>query len=347
MTEKRYTLAALAEHLQVEYRGDADCQVTGIAPLDKATADQISFLDNPRYRPFLKETKAAIVILAPSNVKDYEGNALLMENPYLGFAKVASLFASQLEMTAGTHATAVVDPSCELHPSASISANCVLGKRVRCDENVYIGPGCVIGDDTHIGAGSRLYANVTLYHKVTLGERVILHSGVVVGSDGFGLANDKGRWMKVPQLGGVRIANDVEIGANTTIDRGALDDTVIHEGVKLDNQIQVGHNVSIGAHTAIAGQTGIAGSAKIGQHCLIAGDCAINGHISITDRVTITATSAVSNSIDEPGVYSSGSSVQPYAVWRKNTARLRNLDQIAKRLQTLEKKVNDVFKELG
>lgn len=333
----QYTAEKLANLIGAELRGDPNCVLVGVASLHQAESGQISFLDNAHYRKHLATTKASAVILAPNDVTTCPTNALVMDNPYLGYAKAAALFATTPASPAGIHPTAVIGKDCKIHPSASIGPLAVLGQGVQLDEGVIIGAGCVLGDNTVIGAMSRLWANVTVYHHSYLGQRVIIHSGVVIGSDGFGIANNKGVWHKVPQLGTVRIGNDVEIGANTTIDRGAISDTVLEDGVKLDNQIQIGHNVYIGAHTAIAGCVGIAGSTRIGKHCLIGGGTGIGGHLEIADQVIITGMTRVSHSINKTGIYSSGSPIQNNSEWRKNSVRFRQLDEMARKLQKLEK----------
>lgn len=342
----QFTLAELAAILGAELRGDPTCNITGIASLHNVKAGQIAFLDNIRYRKYLANTQASAVILSSANLVECHTNALILDNPYLGYAKVATLFDQAPVSKPGIHPTAVIGENCEIHPSVCIGPLCVIGANVKIGENVVISPGCIISDQCSIGADSRLWSRVTVYHNVQIGQRVIIHSGVVIGSDGFGFAQDKGIWNKVPQLGTVIIGNDVEIGANTTIDRGALDNTVLHDGVKIDNLVQIGHNVSIGAHTAIAGCTGIAGSTTIGKHCAIGGATSLGGHISIADQVIITGASAVSNSITEPGMYSSGIvQVQPALTWKKTLIRLNQLDEMAHRLRELEKICTNLITE--
>jgi len=331
------SLAKLAQHLSAQLNGDPHCEIHGIAPLDKAVAGQISFLHNSQYRSFLTTTQASAVILAPQDAPSYQGNSLVMANPYLGYAKTAALFVPNPVVKPGIHPSVVVGINCHIAPTASIAAGCVIGDHVVIGEHTVLGPGCSIGDHCILGANCWLYARVVLYPRVTMGDRVILHSGVVIGSDGFGLVNDKGVWYKIPQLGGVRMGHDVEVGANTTIDRGALEDTVIEDGVKLDNLIQIAHNVQIGAHTAIASGTAIAGSVCIGKHCMIGGAVGISGHLQIVDGVILTAGTEVSASITQPGVYSSGMPHQPNLQWRKNVTRFKQLDDIARRLKKLEK----------
>ena len=318
VTKSHYTLAELAAILGAELQGDPSCIITSIATLRNAQTGQITFLDNVRYRKYLAGTQASAVILASPNLTECNTNALIYNNPYLAYSKVATLFECAPTNKVGIHPSAIIGENCEIDATASIGPLSVIGNNVTIGENVNIGAGCVISDRSRIGANSRLWPRVTIYHDVHIGQRVIIHSGVVVGSDGFGFAQDKGVWHKVPQLGGVIIGDDVEIGANTTIDRGALENTIIHEGVKIDNLVQIAHNVSIGAHTAIAGCVGIAGSTSIGKYCAIGGAVGIGGHISITDRVMLTGGTIATQSINEPGIYSSGTVVaQPALKWKK------------------------------
>jgi UDP-3-O-[3-hydroxymyristoyl] glucosamine N-acyltransferase len=335
-----FSLQQLAQHLSAELHGDPQCEISGVAPLDKATKGQISFLSDPKYQSFLTTTSAAAVILSAKDAAIYTGNKLVMNNPYLGYAKVATLFIPKSATKPGIHPTAVIGEHCHIAPTASIGAHCVIGENVTVGANTRIGPGCTIGDSSSVGENCLLHAQVTLYHRVTIGNGTILHSGVVIGADGFGMVNDQGVWHKIPQLGGVKIGEHVEIGANTAVDRGALEDTVIEDGVKLDNLIQIAHNVHIGAHTAIAGGTVVAGSVKIGKYCMIGGGVAISGHLQITDKVILTAKAEVGHSITEPGIYSSGMPYQPNLQWRKNITRFRQLDEMARRLKRLEDKVN-------
>ncbi len=337
LNQIHYTLAKISTLIGAQLQGDPECVITGVASLDEATTGQLSFLDNPRYRKHLATTNAAAIILSPSELAGCAINALVMENPYFGYAKAAALFEQRPAVVPGIHPSAVIGADCKIDASVSIGPFCSIGAGVVIEKGAVIGPHCVIGDRVHIGSDSHLWANVTLYHAVIIGARAIIHSGVVIGSDGFGFANDKGVWHKIPQLGTVRIGNDVEIGANTTIDRGALNDTVIGNNVKLDNQVQIGHNVRIGDHTAVAGCVGIAGSTTVGKYCLIGGGSCINGHIDITDQVIITGMTGISHSISEPGVYSSAAPMQLNREWRKNSVRMRHLDDMARRLQKLEK----------
>lgn len=338
MTENIYTLEKLATLINAQLRGDPKCQISGVAPLDRAQAGQISFLANPQFRQYLPTTQASAVILSSKETDKCQTNILITENPYLGYAKIATLFSPKLNNDSGIHSTAVIGKNCQIDPSASIGAHCVIDDAVTIGKNTVISAGCKIGRDVTIGKDCHLWANVTLYHNVRIGNRVMIHSGAVIGSDGFGLAKDeKNVWHKIPQLGGVVIGDDVEVGANTTIDRGALDDTVIEEGVKLDNLIQIAHNVYIGAHTVIAGCTGIAGSARIGKYCMIGGGASIVGHSEIVDNVVLIGTAVVERSIEEPGVYASGLGILPFRVLKRLGLRFRQLEDMARRLNKLEK----------
>jgi UDP-3-O-[3-hydroxymyristoyl] glucosamine N-acyltransferase len=331
------TLERIAEFLGADLHGDARKSITGVATLQGAGPDQISFFANPRYRPQLTSTRAGAVILSPEYVALCPTAALVCTNPQLAFARLAGRFAGDADRPCGVHDSAVVSESARVAEGAWIGPQCTVEADAVIESGAFVGPGCVIGAGARIGRDSRLVAKVVLCHGVELGQRVLLHPGVVIGADGFGLANDAGRWVKIPQLGGVRIGNDVEIGANTTVDRGALDDTVIGEGVKLDNQIQVGHNVHIGAHTAIAGGVMIGGSTRIGRHCMIGGGSCISGHLEITDRVVVTGMTGVSKSITEPGMYSSALTAEPSLSWNRIRARVRQIDDFARRLLVLEK----------
>ncbi len=330
MSAPVFAASDLAQRFGLELRGD-DRAVHGVGTLATATADQLGFLANPRYRGQLAETGAGVVVLRADDADARAGTALLARDPYVAFAKIAALFERKPARMAGIHPTAAVDPSAEVEPSAHVGPHVSIGARSRIGAGASIGPGCVIGEDCVIGEGCELVARATLVTRVRLGKRVLVHPGAVLGADGFGIAMDHGRWIKVPQLGGVVIGDDCEIGANTSIDRGALGDTVLEEDVRLDNQIQVGHNVRIGAHTAMAGCSAVAGSAVIGHHCLVGGGAGILGHLEVCDRVVITAMSLVTHSIREPGEYSSGTPLMDNRSWRKSAARFKQLDDIARR----------------
>jgi UDP-3-O-[3-hydroxymyristoyl] glucosamine N-acyltransferase len=334
----------LAERVGARLQGDADCLIDGVDTLPQAGEGKISFLSNRKYRKYLSQTRASAVILGEDDLPHCHTNALVVDNPYLTYAQIAAELYPESPTVPGVDSTAVVDPSAQVAPSAQVSANAVVEADAVVGERVLIGPNCVVGARARVGADSRLVASVTLCHGVQVGERCLFHPGAVIGSDGFGLAEHQGQWTKVPQVGGVRIGNDVEVGANTSVDRGAIRDTVIADGVKLDNQIQVAHNVEIGAHTAIAGCTGISGSTKIGAHCTLAGAVGVVGHIELADHVHISGMSMVSRSIREPGVYVGSIPAMPHEDWRKNFARLRQLDEMARRIKTLEKKLAELDK---
>jgi len=332
-----YTLGELAALLGLPLQGEAGTVITGIATLAKAGPGQLSFFHNNRYFPDLLATKASAVIIHPDSASACPTATLLAANPYAAYARVSRLFGRPNSQATGIHATAIVHPTAIVAASASLGAHVCIGANTVVEEQVIIGPNSVIGDDCFIGKDSWLSANTTLYHGVTLGSRVRIHSAAVLGSDGFGFASDGKRHEKIEQLGGVRVGDDVEIGAATTIDRGALDDTVIEEGVKIDNQVQIAHNVRIGSNSIICGCSAIAGSSVIGKNCIIAGAVGVINHVSICDGVTVTAMSLVNQSITEPGIYSSGTGLDKASNWKKNIVRFRQLDDIWKKLLRLEK----------
>ncbi len=341
----KYSLGALAEHVEATLHGDPELDIEGVAPLHLAGERQLSFLSSSAFRKHLTQTQAAAVILRAEDLDACPTAALVVGDPYLAYAKIAALLIETPAMPQGIHPSAVVADDASIADSAWIGPNSVVESGARIDEGVFIGPGCVVGAGAEIGSDSQLVANVTVCHGVVLGKRVLIHPGAVIGADGFGLANDRGRWIKVPQLGSVRIGDDAEVGANTTIDRGALEDTVIEEGAKLDNLIQIAHNVRVGAHTAIAACVGIAGSASIGRHCTLAGGVGVVGHLEIADNVHVTGMSMVTRSITEPGVYSAGVPLEPNRQWHKNFVRFKQLDDMARRLKALEKQINSADKK--
>jgi len=336
------TLGQLAEFLGATLRGPSDKQIFGLATLQEAGPDQVSFLANPQYRKFLATTQAAAVLLKPADAEGFAGDALLIADPYLAYARISHLFDPKPKATAGIHPTAIVAADAVVDPGASVGPYVVVESGARIGAGVTLGAHCYIGARCVIGEGGWLAPRVTLYHDVRIGQRVVIQSGAVLGGEGFGFANQKGVWQKIAQIGGVTIGDDVEIGVNTAIDRGAMDDTRIGNGVKLDNQIQIAHNVQVGDHTAMAACVGISGSTKIGKHCMLAGGVGLVGHIDICDGVFITGMTMVTHSITEPGSYSSGTAMQPAAEWRKSAARIRKLDGMARRLQQLEKNVEAV-----
>ncbi len=337
MNTSTYTADEIAERFGLQVHGDGSVAVRGVATLAQAGPGQLSFLANPRYRAQLADSTAAIVVLRADDAEAAPGTALIARDPYVAFAKIAALFDVAPLRPPGIHPSASIDPSAQVAASAHIGAFVSIGARSVVGEDCVIGPGCVIGEDCQIGAGSELIARVTLVTRVRLGQRVRVHPGAVLGADGFGLAMDAGRWIKVPQLGGVRIGDDCEIGANTCVDRGALEDTTLEEDVRLDNLVQVAHNVHIGAHSAIAGCTGIAGSAKIGRYVMLGGAVGVVGHLEICDKVVVTGKSVVRNSIHEPGEYSSGTPLTDNRTWRKNAARFKQLDALARRILSVSK----------
>lgn len=334
-----FLLRELAQHANVELIGDSSCEITHIDTLQDATEGAIAFLAKKSYRKYLNETRASAVILSEEMLPACRVSALVSDNPYLAYARIATFMFPQPKSGAGAHPSAVVDPTACVHESAWIGPCSVVEAGTEIGAEVHIGPGCQIGRSCRLGVGSRLVARVTLCHDTVIGERVLIHPGAVIGSDGFGLANDKGVWEKVPQLGSVRIEDDVEIGANTTIDRGALRDTIIAQGVKLDNQIQVAHNVRIGSHTAIAGCAGIAGSTTIGSHCTVGGGAGVAGHLEIGDNVHFTGMTLVTRSIRESGVYSGNLPATPNNQWRRTIAGMRRMKEIMQRLNKLEKMI--------
>ena len=338
---KSWTLQALADALGVTVKGDASLAVERLSTLGGATAGSLSFLANPLYRTQLGSTAATAVIVSPEVADECPVAALVSDHPYLTYAKASHLFDNAPRPGAGVHPSAVIGEDVTMGKGVCIGPNAVIERGVVLEDNVEIGPGCVVGAGSRLGEATRLRANVTFYHGVTTGKRCHFHSGAVIGADGFGFAPLDGNWYRIAQLGGVVIGDDVDVGANTTIDRGAIEDTRIGRGVILDNQIQIAHNVEIGDFTAIAGCTGIAGSTRIGSHCTIAGAVGIAGHLEICDKVHITMRSAITRSITEPGSYSSGTAMSKTAEWRKNAARFRQLDALAKAVRKLERKLGN------
>jgi UDP-3-O-[3-hydroxymyristoyl] glucosamine N-acyltransferase len=332
LASSAFTLREIVARLGGEAVGEVAAPLTGVATLDSAGPWEITFLANPKYRSRLASTKAGAVILGPGDRDAATMPHIVADNPYAYYARAVALFHPEPVAAPGIHPFAQVDASANVDADAEIGAFAVVGAGTTIGKGAVIGSHSVVGNAASIGAGTRLHPHVTIYAGCTIGMRCILHSGVVIGADGFGMARDAGRWVKIPQVGAVRIADDVEIGANTTIDRGALDDTVIEEGVKLDNQIQIGHNCVIGAHTVIAGCTGISGSVTVGRDCMIGGGVGLVGHITICDKVTISGFSLITKSITQPGTYTSGLPFMPHAEWLRNAVHLRRLDKLARRL---------------
>ncbi len=337
---RSWSLEEMAQRLNLEVRGDSSTTIQGVASLAHAGRGDISFLARSRHADQLAGCQASAVIVRPelADLAPCAG-VLLADDPAVAFARVAALFQRPSSQPPGIHPTAVVDPQARIDERASIGPHCVVAAEVEIaagtiiEAGCHVGPGCVIGPDCH------LMARVTLVENTHLGARVVVHSGAVLGSDGFGLAWDEDHWLKVPQLGRLLVGDDCEIGANTCIDRGALDDTVLEHDVRLDNMIHIAHNVQIGAHTAMAGCAAVAGSARIGRCCQIGGGAGILGHITVADRVTITARTLVTHSIHEPGTWSSGTPLQENRLWRRNAVRLKQLDDIARRVAKLEKDI--------
>ena len=324
------TLAEIARRLGGEVVGDGAIEVSAVATLEEAGPAEISFLTNPRYRSKLGATRAAAVIVGPRDRDATSIARIVADNPYAYFARTLALFHPPGAAVPGVHPSACVDPTAVVAPSAEVGPFAAIGPSARVGERARIGAGSVVGEGATVGDDTLLHARVTIYHGCVVGARCILHSGAVIGADGFGMAPYEGRWLKIPQVGRAVIGDDVEVGANTAIDRGALGDTVIEEGVKIDNLVQIAHNCRIGAHTVIAGCVGISGSTTIGRHCVIGGGVGFVGHIAIADGVTVSGMTLVMKSITRPGMYSSGMPMMAHADWLRNTAHLRRLDEIAR-----------------
>lgn len=346
------TLGELAQRFrpglpELEVVGDPATVIHGVCTLSPGEPGCLGFLANPRYRAQLATTKAAAVVLGRRDAAGHKGNALIAKDPYLAFARIASAFDSSGAFTPGVHAAAVVAPGVNIPASSHVGPCAVVEAGATIGAGVYIGPNCNVGSGAQVGDGSRLEGNVTVYPRVRIGKRARINAGAVLGSRGFGLARGPAGWEEVPQTGTVVLGDDVEVGANTTIDRGALGDTVIGNGVKLDNQIQIAHNVHIGEHTAIAACCGIAGSARIGARCMIGGCSCINGHIEIADDVMIIGFSMVTRSLTEKGQYGSGTPVQPVRKWRRSVAGVRRLPLLEERLAELERRAGIVRSDKG
>lgn len=339
MTE--YTLQQLADHVDGEVRGDSQLPILRVATLQSATSDAIAFLANSRYKSQLDTTSAGAVIVSEKDDSDTVDNAIRVRNPYAAFARIAQLLDTTPKPAKGIAETAKVASSAQIGKNVSIGEYAVIEENVVIGDNTSIGAHVYIGPETTLGNGCTLWSGVKIYHRCQIGEQCLFHANAVIGADGFGWAPDNGKWLKIPQLGRVIIKDNVEIGASTTVDRGALDDTVISAGCIIDNQCQIAHNVFIDEDTAIAGCTVLAGSCRIGKRCMIGGASAINGHISICDDVQIMGFAMVIKEITEPGVYASGVPASGHREWRRNGARFRQLDDLFKRVKTLEKQADN------
>jgi UDP-3-O-[3-hydroxymyristoyl] glucosamine N-acyltransferase len=330
----RLSVKQIAELIGAEIIGDASIVVDSFASLDTATAGCIAYLNEKGYARFLAETSASAVILGQQYAAQCPVTALIVDDPYVAYAHVAQQLHPPELLVAGIHPSAVVSTGADISATAQVDALAVIEAGVKVGEDCYIGPGCILKQGSRIGSGTRLAGAVMVAGMCIIGERCVVQPGVVIGGDGFGYANDRGEWIRIPQTGRVIIGDDVEIGANACIDRGAVKDTVIGNGVIIDNLVQIGHNCVIGDHTAIAGNAGLSGSSIVGKHCMLAGGVGLAGHLELCDGVTVTGMSMVTSSITKPGVYASGLSAQDGREWRKNHARLRNLDKTIRELKT-------------
>ena len=335
-------LEEIVARLGGELIGPADAEATRIVPLDRAGPGDIAFVSGPKHARLLATTEAGAVILGTDLREATSRPRIVCANPYAYFARVSALLHPRPAHPAGVDAAAMVMQCAQVHASASIGAGAVVGRGVSIGARTVVESGARVGEGAVIGTDCHLHANAVVYHGCVLGNRVELHSGAVIGADGFGLAMDEGRWVKIPQVGRVRVGDDVEIGANSTVDRGTLDDTVIEEGVKIDNQVQIGHNCRIGAHTAIAACVGIAGSTRVGRRCRIGGAAMIQGHIEICDDVTVSAATAIMKSITRPGTYTSIYPFQEHRSWIRNAAHLRHMDALAERVKAIEKRLSEL-----
>lgn len=343
MSTKGLTIADLHARLGGVVQGDPTVRLVGAASLERAGPDQLGFALGRKQLEAARASSAGALIIGPELAEALPGRTcLVVAHPHAAFARALALLYPQASAEAGVHPSAIVHPSARIESGVSIGPGCVIGAGAVIGARSRLGPNCILGDGVRLGADCLLHAQVTVCHGCVLGERVILHPGCVIGSDGFGNALEDGRWVKIPQIGRVVIGDDTEIGANTTIDRGALDDTVIGAGVRIDNLVQIAHNCVIGDHTAIAGCAGIAGSTRIGRHCLIGGAAMILGHIEICDHVTVSGASFIGKSIHRPGVYTSTQPHMPHAEWLRNAAQLRHLAEMRERIRTLERKLAEI-----
>lgn len=341
-------LGTMVERLGGQLIGDPEIEVSGIAPLEEASASHITFLSNPKFRAKAAQTGAVALILSPADdavvAAEYKGARIVTDNPYAYFARAAQWFVEQnaIPVVPGIHSSACIHPNAQVSPTACIGPHVTIEAGAVIADDVLIDAGCFIGRGAKVGMRTHFHANVSFLAECSIGARGIIHSGAVIGADGFGFAKDKGAWVKIPQTGSVVIGDDVEIGANTTIDRGALSNTVIEDGVKLDNQIQIGHNCHIGAHTLMSGCVGVAGSAKIGRYCMFGGAAMVLGHLTIADHVHISSGSLVSRSILEPGLYTGFYPLAKNAEWEKSAAIVRNLGSMREKIRELEKTIKSL-----
>ncbi|GAA5444991.1 UDP-3-O-acylglucosamine N-acyltransferase [Microbulbifer sp. NBRC 101763] len=345
------SLAQLALELGAELRMAPDVsqdqEISSLNTLQDAVSDQLTFLANPSYRRFLKTTSAGAVLVTTEFVDECPVSTLCVDNPYLAFARASALFNTAPEAEAGVHPAAVIHPKATVDPSASVGPGAVVEAHASVGPRVTVGANCFVGEGSILEEGSCLYAGAIVHHGCRVGRDCIIHSQVVIGADGFGFAPHKGEWIKIYQLGGVDIGDEVEIGANTCIDRGALGDTVVGRGVKIDNLVQIAHNVRIGDYSAIAACTGIAGSAIIGKHCALGGSSRIAGHVTVADGCQVTANTFVTKSIDSPGIYSGGLPFSDSQSWRRNAVRFGQLDKMARKVKDLEKKLDELSRRSG
>ena len=333
------TAGRIAELVGGVLRGNPTRPITRLATLEHADTDAVTFLSDKRHRDLLADCKAGVILVKQEMVGDYAGDVIVVEDAYLAFAQVSAVFDPEPQLAKGVHATAVVADTVVMGDGVQIGANTVIGEHVVIESGAVIGANVTIGDGAVIGANTLIYPHVTLYHQVHIGSRCRVHSGSVLGSHGFGYANHQGNWSKIAQIGRLIIGDDVEIGANCAIDRGAIDDTVIEDGVKIDNLVHIAHNVKVGAHTALAGQVGISGSTTIGHHTMVGGQSGFAGHLSTAPGSIFTGQAMVTGGVSESGVYSSGTGILPAKSWRKMVARMRHLDDLHRQVQQLEKRL--------
>ncbi|MDY7024779.1 MAG: UDP-3-O-(3-hydroxymyristoyl)glucosamine N-acyltransferase [Pseudomonadota bacterium] len=339
------TLAEIAAAIGAQLQGDGNAVVHHLASIERADKDTLTFISKSKFTALLKDTQAGAVICKAKQAQQCPTNALIVDDPYLAYAKASALFATAPKRSASIHPTAHIDPTASVAASAHIGAHVVIEEGVSIGEQVQIDAGCVVGAHSRLANTVHLFANVTLYHDCHIGERTQIHSGTVIGADGFGYAPSKLGWVKIEQVGRVIIQNDCHIGANCTIDRGAIEDTIIEQGVILDNQIQIAHNVVVGEGTAMAAQVGIAGSTQIGKRCIIGGSSGLAGHIELADDVYLSGGTMVNSSIRKPGQYSSATVAQPHRQWLRNAARFNQLSDMYKRLQALEEQLQELERD--